>query len=474
MGRRVVIIISFVIAIIASFFVGRLEGYELIVVESEETFPVFMEVKDQLINNHFSQPTEEDLISGALEGMISSLEDPFTSYYDIEEVENYQQSFTEAYVGIGVTLTYLEKLIVVQVVKENGPADMAGIRVNDVIAMVDGENVLGNPFYETIRKIIGNEGTKVSIGIIRTGVIDIINFTMTRAAIDSETVIYDSFMRDEELIGYIKVTTFGNETASQFVNAIVDLETAGITGLIIDLRDNSGGHLETVIDMLNQFLIDDGSPMFSTEHFSNGNLQRDEYTSDRDEPRLYPIVTIVNENSASASEVFASSMQEHGNFTVVGVTTFGKGTMQTGLEIVATVGDRLHITIGKWFTSNGNWIHTVGVTPDIIAEQSPIERAYKVFLINEEETFLFDTIDLRVANVQIILNMMGYTVRTDGYYDTFTRDAILDIQSSNALTETGNMGSETLIVINAALDVFRDDLSNDSQLEAAITYLLND
>jgi len=445
---------------------------------SEITHDVFLEVMNLLMNDHFSQPTEADLLQGALDGMIASLDDPFTSYYDLEQVESYQQSFGESYVGIGVTVRFSDDLIVVESVKEGGPADNAGIRVNDIIAMVDGESILELPFYETIGRIIGDEGTDVTIGIVRAGVIDIINLTMTRAVIDSATVIFDSFMRNDELIGYIKVTTFGDETVNLFVNALADLETEGIEGLIVDLRNNGGGHLGTVLNMLNQFLINDGNPMFSTEYYSNGELRKNDYISNRDEARLYPIVTLVNENSASASEVFASAMQEHGSFKVIGVTTYGKGTMQTDQDIVATIGDKLHITIGKWFTSDGNWVHydggTDGVIPDIIVEQSEIERAYKVFLINDEGELQFDTVDLRVANIQLILNMMGYTVRTDGYYDEFTRDAILDIQSNNVLTETGNMDSETLLVINEALDVFRDDLLNDSQLEAAISYLLND
>ena len=481
MSRRVVIILTFVTAIVASYYAGLYYNKIVDNVPSGTTEindEVFLEVMDHLMENHFSQPTEAELLQGALDGMIASLDDPFTSYYDLEELENYQQSFGESYVGIGVTVRFLDKLIVVEGVTEDGPADIAGIRVNDIIAMVDGESILELPFYETVGKIIGEEGTEVTIGIVRTGVLDMINLTMTRAVIESATVIYDSFMRDEELIGYIKVTTFGDATVNLFVNALADLETAGITGLIVDLRNNGGGHLGTVLNMLNQFLIDDGSTMFSTEYFSNGELIRDDYVSNREEPRLYPIVTIVNENSASASEVFASAMQEQGNFTVVGVTTYGKGTMQTDAAITATIGDKLHITIGKWFTSDGNWVHydggTDGVIPDIVVEQALIEKAYKVFLLDENEEILFDTVDLRVANVQLVLNIMGYTVRTDGYFDAFTRDAILDIQNDNTLTATGNMDSETLLVINEALDVFQDDLLNDSQLEAAITYLLND
>ncbi len=476
MSKNLVIILSFVTAIIASYFVGTLS------IETnptgEITNAVFIEVMDELIENHYSQPTEDELLQGAIDGMITSLDDPFTTYFDYEEAMSYQQGFGETYVGIGVTVNYIDNLIVVEAVKDNGPAENAGIRVNDIIASVDGTSVLDLPFYETIGLIIGDEGTEVTIGIIRSGVDEIINLTMTRSIIDSATVIYDSFDRGGKLIGYIKVTTFGDETVKLFVAAIDDLETQGIDGLIVDLRDNGGGHLSTVYNMLNQFLINDGRPMFSTEYFTNGEFQRDDYYATRTTPRNYEIVTLVNENSASASEVFASAMQEHGSFQVVGLATYGKGTMQRDISITATIGDSLHITIGKWFTTDGNWVHydggTDGVVPNIIIESTDIEKAYKVFLLEDEEDILYDTVDNRVANIQLVLNIMGYNVRTDGYFDTLTRFAVMDIQDDNNLPETGNFDSDTLIIINEALDLYQDDLLNDTQLETAIDYFLND
>lgn len=476
MSRKIVIILSFVTAIAASFFAGTYSAKTD--ATDKITDEVFLEVMEDLMENHYLQPTKEMLLEGAVDGMIESLNDPFTTYFDLEERASYEASFGEFYVGIGVTVEFLDKLIVVKAVSKDGPADTAGIRVNDIIAEVDGDSVIGSPFYETIGMILGDVDTEVSIGVIRNGVDGIINLTMTRAVIPNATVIVDSFVRDDELIGYIKVTTFGDETLNLFLSALADLETEGITGLIVDLRDNGGGHLYTVQNMLNQFLVDDGRPMFSTEHYSNGSLVRTEYDSNRPEKRHYEIVTLVNENSASASEVFASAMQEHGEYTVLGTTTYGKGTMQTDMAILATIGDRLHITIGKWFTTDGGWIHydggTDGVIPDIVVEKTDIEKAYKIFLFDEEEDIMHDTVDLRVANIQIVLNMMSYDVRTDGYFDAFTRVAILDIQNTNGLTETGNIDSDTLVIINETLDLYQDDFLNDTQLEAAILLFLND
>ncbi len=476
MGKRIVIIISFLTVIVSSYFVGTMSASVPSLDQEKEA--TFIEVLEELMENHYTQPTHDELLEGAIDGMISSLDDPFTTYFDYEEAAQYEQGFGETYVGIGVTVRYFEGYLIIDAVKENGPADTAGIIVNDVIAEVDGESIYDLPFYEIVGLIVGDEGTDVTIGIIRNGFDEIISLTMTRSIIDSATVYVDSFEREDQLVGYIKVTTFGDETLDLFANGIVELESQGIDALIVDLRDNGGGHLTTVYNMLREFLIADGKPMFSTEYFDNGEFKRDEYYASRTEARDYDIVTLVNENSASASEVFASAMQEHGGYTLIGQTTYGKGTMQRDVALSATLGDSLHITIGKWFTSDGNWVHydggTDGITPDIIVDLTEIEQAYKVFLFGDETEILYDTVDQRVANIQLILNMMGYSVRTDGYYDLATQQAISDIQTTNSLTVTGNIDSDTLVVINEALDNYQDDVLNDTQLQAAIDYLLDE
>jgi carboxyl-terminal processing protease len=440
----------------------------------EFTNGLFLEVMEILESNHYSEPSKELLIQGAIEGMIDVLDDPFTSYFDSSQVESYIAGYGETYVGIGVTVQFLDELVVVQSVVEGGPADTGGIRANDIIIEVDGVSAIGQDFYAVIGSVIGDEGTDVTIGILRNGVEGTLYFTMTRAVIDNPTVVSDSFMEGTELIGYIKVNTFGAETATLFGEALDDLEMQGMDSLIVDLRVNGGGYLTAVLSMLREFLVSDNVPMFSTETYIDGIVNRDDYYGYRFAQKNYDIVTLVNGNSASASEVFASAMQEHGDYKVVGVRTYGKGTMQTDIDLTATLADQIHITIGKWFTSDNNWVHydggTDGVTPDIIQELNEYEKAYKVFLLNEE-VIMYDTVDDRVANIQLVLTIMGYSVRTDGYFDLDTKDAVSEIQSNNGLVVTGNIDSDTLEFINEALSEYQNDSDNDSQLQAAIDYL---
>ncbi len=440
-------------------------------------FDTFIEVMDLLVDHHYKRPTEVDLIQGAIEGMIESIEDPHTTYFDYEEAQSFNDNFGEDYVGIGVQVRYENETLIIENVFADSPAYNIGIRVNDVITHIDGEVVVGLEFYDIVGRLIGDEDTEVTVGVFRAGFEETLYFVMTRSVIENPSVEFETFEQDGQTIGYIVVTTFGDETFQKFYDALDDLETIGIDGLVIDLRDNGGGHLSTVLNMLQEFLINDGIEMFSTEHFISGVQETDYYFAYRGTARNYDIVTLVNGNSASASEVFASAMQEHGNYKVLGTLTYGKGSMQTDMSLDTTVGDSLHISVGKWLTSDGNWVHfdggSDGIIPDIVIEESDVEKAYKVFLL-EGGSIVVDTVDTRTANIQVILNALGYTVRTDGYFDTVTEAAIEDIQTTNTLTVNGEINIETLDIINTLLHNLQNNPDNDTQLQAAIEYLIND
>lgn len=460
------------LALSFSFYIGTVSDPYKDAVISEGAL---VQVLDELLENHYSDPLYEDLIEGAINGAIDALDDPYTSYFDYEEALQYQTGFDESYVGIGVSVSMYDNKVVIEQVFEDSPAEGAGIEVNDIIVSVDEYDMTDISLYELVGYVLGPEGEDVTIGVVRAGFDEVIRLTMTRASISRATVEYESFVRDSQLVGYIKVNTFGDETAALFSQAIIELELEGIDSLVVDLRDNGGGHLSTVVNMLNQFLVDDDTPMFSTEYYISGTLRTSNYYASSSSFRDYNIVTLVNENSASASEVFVTSMAEHGDYTTFGTTTFGKGTMQSDVSINASVGDALHITIGKWFTSDDTWVHydggTNGFTPSNVVERDEILSAFKVFL--EGDNILeYDTVNYLTENVQVILNMMGYTVRTDGYFGHATKDAILDIQATNSLPETGNINNETLNIINDALAEYKDDINNDNQLQAAIDYLV--
>lgn len=475
MMKRMVAVLAFVIAIGASFYVGQLTvdtGYSG---PTELEDVVVLEVMDKLMQDHYSQPTKEELYQGMIEGMISSLDDPHTSYFDAEEAASFQSSQEESYIGIGVSILMVDGLLVVEEVLADSPAEEAGIRPNDIIAFVDGEDIRGGNLYEIISMIRGEVGTTVLIGVIRAGVDTVIPMELTRAVIENSSIFYTTYEDSGQLIGYIRVNQFGGDTDELFAAAIEALEAQNIDSMIVDLRNNGGGLLNTVTNMLQEFLVRDQYPMFYTEYYFNGTFYHDDYYGVRDDYKSYNIVTLVNGGSASASEVFASAMQEHGNYTLVGTTTYGKGTMQAKEMLTTTVSDSIHLSIGKWFTSDGNWVHfdggSDGITPDIVVEPSVYETAYKMFLF-DDETFVFDQVDQRIENMQYILHVMGYDVRQDGYFDMATQAAIIDIQTNHSMTVNGIVDNDVLAVLNDALDEFQDDPMDDSQLLAAINYLV--
>ena len=489
MTKRIISIIAFLVAVTGSFYVGYISNdtVETPIVEDDPdinpdgettiTDEVFLEVLDKLMENHYSRPTKALLMEGAINGMFDILDDPHSTYFDYEEYQNFQGGFEESYVGIGVTVSFVNEQIIVEAVKDDGPADNEGILPNDIIVSVDNEMIVGENRFDTIDRILGEEGTNVTIGIKRTGVENIIQLEMTRAVIENSTVKFTSFDQGGKTIGYIEVTTFGDETFEKFQEAIETLELMNIDGMIVDLRNNGGGHLSTVYYMMNEFLINNGKEMFSAEFYSGGEFSTEKYYASNTTRKPYTIVTLVNSNSASASEVFASGMQEQGDYPIIGTKTYGKGTMQTDLRVTATVGDRLNISIGKWITADGNWVHfnggTDGVTPDIEVNPTVYETAYKVFLI-DEDPFVYDTVDPRIQNIQYILNAMGYDVREDGYFDTTTLQAVLTIQNENGLSATGELNEETLLVINEALDDYQDNPMYDTILQTAMDYLINE
>lgn len=484
MKVRVLALVAFLTAIAGSFsagfFLNRVEivDKKIFINNTEyvdvpgEIDPVFYEVMEKLMTDHYTAPEIDALWEGAIYGMIESLDDPYTVYWDYEEAASFQQSMGESYVGIGVSVKFLNEMIVVEEVKPGSPAEQGGILVNDIIVSVDGESTLGEGFYDTIGKIVGEAGTDVLVGVRRQGFETEIPLLLTRAVIDNPTVEYEVIVEPKSRIGYIKVYKFGTETYSKFAIALSYLESQNIDGLVVDLRNNGGGQVTTVRNMLDLFLYDNNKPMFITEGSYNGNFERIEYNATGTDVKSYEIITLVNQNSASASEVFASAMQEHGGYTVVGTTTFGKGTMQITPLLSTTEGDRLHITIGKWKTTNENWVHGVGITPDTIVEQTKYETAYKVFL--GDDILLEDTVDPRTKNVQYILNIMGYSVREDGYFDSITKAAITDIQTTHNLPVTGAINSETMTVINQALSDFLSNKDNDTQLQTAVSLLLGE
>lgn len=320
-----------------------------------------MELLVQLIEQYYMYDISiDDMRTGAYKGLLDGLGDPYTCYYTAEEFDALMESTSGTYYGIGAVVQQNLKTMYITIVKPyvDGPAYNAGMLPGDIIYMVDGVDVTGMNIDNVVSMMKGPEGTIVKVTVVRDGEAEPVELTITRAKIEIETIEYE--MLDHN-IGYILISGFDEPTPKQFKEAIENLKTQGMEGLIIDLRDNGGGLLSAVVEMLD-YILPKGMIVYTEDKYGN----REEYRgTDKDVLEL-PMAVLINGNSASAAEIFAAAMQDYEAATLVGTTSFGKGIVQTILPL--TDGTAVKITLSRYFTPNGVCIHGEGVTPDLEVE----------------------------------------------------------------------------------------------------------
>ena len=425
------------------------------------------QVYELLTSRHyFYEGDSEALINGAIEGMIRALDDPYSSHFTIPDFEQSMGHLDESFSGIGSEVMSVNGYSIIVAPMPNSPSEEAGILANDVIIEVDGRNVVGEPLQYVISLIRGPVGTEVTLGIQREGQPELIQFEITRAEILQESVRADLILTEGTAIGYLQVTTFGESTYRDFVKAIEELEDQGMEALIIDLRNNSGGYLGAVVRMVD-YLLPEGKNITTITSRDGGRTDR--RTTGQSPGKTYPIVTLINGGSASASEIFAAAMKEAGGQEVIGTTSYGKGTVQESINIDGN--SILQLTIQAWLTSDGNWINGVGVQPTIEVEAPDFYSFFQVFL--EADTILeYDMVHNAVANAQNILKALGYDVRrTDGFFDQSTLAAVEAFQEDQDLEVTGIIESRTARALTMALREKVRNRDYDTQLQEAIRLL---
>ena len=431
---------------------------------------VFYEVFNLLLDNHYKEPSIGMLFEGATQGMIQILDDRFTALFNAQEYSNFYGGLNEDYVGRGIYPAIRNDFVIVSEVIDHSPADLAGIQVDDIIHSINGTLVTIDNISDLYQSMVGTPALNIDIEINRLGEDSLLSYRLQTVVIELESLEYEIIEDNGQIIGLITLTNFSSQTDERFIEAIDILESQNIDGLIIDLRNNGGGYLDTVVNMLQELLVKDSTPILTMDYPNRLYT----YYGEASEKKPYDIITLVNENTASASEVFASAMQEHGNYTIIGQTTYGKGIAQTTRSLDSNPDLYLHISNAKWFTPFGDWIHfqggSGGVKPDIEAQPNELENTMKIYLYHQD-SLQYDTVSNDNIVLQIILNGMGYEVRTDGYYDISTRDAINQIQESSHLDITGNVNDQTAILINQWLSQHQD--TYDNQLQEAINYFIN-
>lgn len=314
----------------------------------------FTSAYEVILDNYYGELDKNKLIDSAIEGMVSSVGDVYTSYSDSENAENFNTLVTGEYEGIGCLILKKEEGIAIYHVYEDSPADQAGLEVNDLILSVDSKSTKDMSLEDLSKYIKETKNKEVTLKVKRDSVEK--EIVIKKSTVEIPSVTSEIIEKNDKKIGYITISLFSSNTHKQFHNKLESLEKDGIDSLAIDVRGNSGGYLSTVVDICS-YLLPKGEVIYQVELKGKKTKYKDETKESRD----YPIAILIDGNSASASEILASVIKESYHGFVVGVNSYGKGTVQQ----VSTLkdGSMIKYTIENWLTPDGNWINEVGVTP---------------------------------------------------------------------------------------------------------------
>lgn len=336
---------------------------------------------EDIKNNYYEEIDDEVLLNGALEGMIHALGDPFSSFIDETDSENFNISLEGSYNGIGIEIINNGDCnIQIVGVIANSPAAKAGLQVNDIIVAIDTNSMIGKDKSELTNYVKQNQLNEFVLTILRGE--ENLNIKVNKTVVEIPTVSSKVFEQNGKQIGYIYFSIFSNTTHTQFQKELRILEDQGIDALIIDVRENSGGHLTTAISIASLFM-DQTKVIYQID--LKGKITK--YYSEGKKTKEYPIVVLQNGNSASASELLSAALKESYGATIIGETSYGKGTVQNLVKLENGV--EYKFTTKKWLTPNGNWIHGKGIVPDI---EVKLDTVYYENAVEENDNQLQEAI----------------------------------------------------------------------------------
>lgn len=322
----------------------------------------FLNVYNTIKEEYYKEVDDKSLIDAALYGMLNSLGDEYSYFMNENTTKNFNTTVDGTYKGVGITIKYEDGVISIIDIFKGSPADKVGLKVGDILSVVQGVDVSEKNSADVVDLIAGDVGKEVNITVKRGE--ETLDFSMKVAEIEIPSVYSEVKEVGDKKIGYISVDNFAANTYKQFNSNLKELEKSNIDSLIIDVRDNTGGHLSQVDQMLGLF-FDKKTVLYQIE--TKGKAKK--YYSSTNDKREYPIVVLVNSSSASASEVLTACFKEnYKDATIVGTTTYGKGTVQKAADL--SNGTSYKFTSQKWLTPKGNWIHEKGITPDIEVEDN--------------------------------------------------------------------------------------------------------
>ena len=351
--------------------------------KTKKGFDSLYETYDTIMSEYYKDVDSDKLIEGAINGMLESLDDEHTMYFDKKSKEEFDSELSGNYYGIGAQIQLTsDETIKITKVFDDSPAKKAGLKEEDVFVSVDGTSVKGKSATE-VANMLKSDSVKTSTIAVKRNDKEL-TFKVTKENITLFSVSSEMLDNNGKNVGYLSVSIFGQKTYSQFKDALTKLEKQDMDSLIIDLRGNTGGYLSTVTNMLEEF-IDKGNVIYQIQS-SSGVKQ---YKTVKASEKKYKIVVLIDGGSASASEIMSAAMKEVYGATLVGQTTYGKGTVQTTKNL--SNGSMIKYTIEKWLTPSGKNIDKEGIKPDYEVE---LGDSYKNNPTKENDAQLQKALDL--------------------------------------------------------------------------------
>lgn len=413
--------------------------------------------------NYVHDITEEELVEGALKGMFSQL-DPYSKYYNEEEYNELKENVSGDFGGLGIIITEKDGYITVISPIEGTPAFKAGIKPEDKIIYVDDIDMRNSTAKKAAELMRGEPGTDVKLGVMREGNEGVLYFTITRDIIKTNPITYKIL---DDNIGYIKISQFNDNTFLNIYKTLTEFDEKEVKKIIVDLRNNPGGSLNQVIDVARLFIPE--GPIVHIK-YNNGKIKS--YNSFL-KKAPYDLAVLVNKGSASASEIFAGAVQDREIGTIIGTTTFGKGTVQKIFSLKR--GGGIKITVAEYLTANRRSIDGKGIEPDIMVQNIEDEikdRLSKIPSFDYTKTNSLDDVGLNVLAAEEILDIIGYDPgKIDGVFTYKTYQAVEKFQNDRGLISKGELNKETQEELEKALKEYFQQEENDKQLQKAIEVL---
>ena len=351
-------VIIMIIAVLFGFLIGNVVSFtkkETTNSSVPSELKEFVDTYNDIVNNYYDKVNKEELIDAGIKGMINYLDDPYATYFDGTSSTNFNQTLEGNYEGVGIEVTLDNNKVKITKVFADTPAKKAGIKVGDYITKVNGESVEGKSLSDVVSLIKNAKNKEVEITITRDNQEK--TMKVTRTTVDMPYTSSKVYEENGKKIGYLRIEMFSNNITKQVKNELTSLKKKNIDKLVIDVRDNPGGYLTQVTEILSLFM----TKKDVIYQLQTKNNKEKVYSTSSKATYSYPVVVLINENSASASEILASAFKETYNAEIVGVNSYGKGTVQKTGDL--NNGDTIKYTVQKWLTPKGNWINEKGVTP---------------------------------------------------------------------------------------------------------------